>query len=147
MSDRVRQTDAAGPARDCSTVKHLQRLRSSAGRILGDIHDWQAVPHRVTDRLFGRGNDAVHCPILCILADRRGPDEGCGFDLDPKLIGNADDRLDIGDDGPGSAIRRDGQLLIPDLLRQRAHLVHHAGAGAGQADVGGHDAEIRHQVQ
>src|SRR5881397_3009400 len=59
----------------------------------------------------------------------------------------ADDRLDIGDDGPGGAIGGDGKLVVADLFGERPHLIDDARTGARQADIGGYDAEVRHQVQ
>src|SRR2546422_1240896 len=147
MPNRIRETDSPRAARDGRTIQRLDRLGPGAGCVLRDVHDRQAVLHRVGDGLFGRGNDAVQRPILRVLPDRGGADERGGFDLDPDLVGNADDRLDIGDDGPGGAIGGDGELVVADLFGQRPHLIDDARTGARQADIGGHDAEGRHQVQ
>src|SRR6266550_9596108 len=147
VPDGICETDSPCPGLDRRTIEGLDRLRPGPRRVLRDVHDRQAVLHRVGDRLFGRRDDAVHRPILCILPDWGGADERRGFDLDPHLIGDADDRLDIGDDGPRRTIRGDRELMIADLHCERPYLVDDARTGARQADVGGHDAQVGHQVQ
>ena len=51
------------------------------------------------------------------------------------------------EDGSRRAIGRDGDLLVPDLLRQSAYVLHRPGPGAGEPDVRGRDPQIRHQVE
>src|SRR5205809_655800 len=73
-------------------------------------------------RLLGRGNDPVECPVFRVLANRRGTDERGRFNLDAQLVGDADDRLDVGQDRAGGAVRGNRELLITNLACQGAHL-------------------------
>ena len=143
----IGETDSSCAALNRRTVQRLDCFRPGPRRVFRDVHDRQTMPHGVGDRFLGRGNDAVHRPILCILPDRGGADERGRFDLDPDLVCNPYDRLDIGDDGPRGAIRGDRELVVADLLGEGSHLLDDTGTRPRQADIGGDDTEVRHQVQ
>ena len=129
MPDRVSQADALRPAVDCGPIQRFEGLGPGPRRVLGDVHDWQAMLYGIGHGFFARLQDAVESPVLGVLPDGRRADERRRFDLDADLVGDPDDRLDVGHDGARGAVGEDGQLLITDLRRQGADLIYHPRAG------------------
>src|SRR6266568_553249 len=70
MTDRVRQTDPRGAARNRGTIQRFECFGTRARRILGYVHDGQAVRDGVRDGLFRGLEDAIEGPIFGVLADR-----------------------------------------------------------------------------
>src|SRR5439155_1701178 len=81
------------------------------------------------------------------LANRHGTDDRGRFNLDAELVGEADDRLDVGQDRAGGAVRGNRELLITNLACQGAHLFDDPWTGTRQANVSRHNAEVGHEVQ
>src|SRR5204863_7342297 len=66
---------------------------------------------------------------------------------DAQLVGDADDRLDVGQDCAGGAVGGNRELLITNLACQSAHLFDDPWTGTRQANVSRHNAEVGHEVQ
>ena len=147
VADGVAQAQALGSGPNRGLEQLPQGLRLGAHRVLGHVHDRQSVGHRERHRLFRVPEHRVQGPILGVLADRRGADEGAHLDRDPRLLGDLDHRQDVLFEGAGGAVRLDLEPGVCDLLRQPHDVAHHVGSRTGQTDVGRVDAEPLHQVQ
>src|SRR6266568_7409026 len=64
MTDRVRQTDPRGAARNRGTIQRFECFGTRARRILGYVHDGQALRDGVRDGLFRGLEDAIEGPIF-----------------------------------------------------------------------------------
>ena len=62
-------------------------------------------------------------------------------------LADAHQRFDIGHDGSHGAVGSDAHAAIDDFAHQGFDVRHRVDAGSRQADVGGMDAEILHQMQ
>ena len=81
-----------------------------------------------------------------VLADRARADEGAALNQLPDLLRDSGDRLDVGDDGAGRAVRLDPHPA-GDLARQPLDVADHMRTRAGEADVRGVDAKLLHEME
>ena len=147
VADGVGEAEAARAPADRVPVEGAQRLGVGAGGVLGDEHHRQPLADGEGDRGLARAEEVVERPVLGVLADGRGADEGRGLDRDPGRLRDAHDRLDVGLHGARGAVGGERELLLGDLAREVERVGARARAGAGEADVGGGDAERDHQVE
>ena len=126
---------------DRALVEPSQRRRIGSRRVLGDVHHLEAFLHRELDRVLGGLEQPFDAPPFGVLADRRRADEHPDFDRQAGALGDLDDRRDVGDGRPGGAVGAHSQLRVDNLPRQALDIADDVRAGAGQADVGGIDAE------
>ena len=129
----------AGP--DRALIEPAQRRRIGARRVLGDVHHLQAFLHRELDRVLGGLQQPLDAPPFGVLADRRRPDEHPDLERQAGALGDFDDRRDVADGRPGGTVGAQPQLRVDDLPRQALDIADDVRTGAGQADVGGVDAE------
>src|SRR5207237_6377843 len=81
------------------------------------------------------------------LANRRASDEDESFDRNAGALAHFDHRRDVADDGASRAARLDAELRARDRLAHSNGVLERALGAAGEADVGGMDADVVHEMQ
>jgi hypothetical protein len=105
------------------------------------------IAYRERHGFLGGRQHAVQRPPLGVLAYGRAADERARLDGHADLLGDLRHRAHVGHHGARRAVRPDGETALHDLPRQRRDGLHRTGPRAGEADVGGVDAQAIHEVQ
>jgi hypothetical protein len=143
----VGKADAIRAGADCHLVEPAQRRRIGARGVFGDVHHLQPLAHREPDRVLGGLEQPVEVPAFGVLPDWRRADEHADFERQPGALADLDDRDDVGLRGAGRAVGAHLQPGLDDLARQPFDIADDVRAGAGEANVGGIDAEPIDQVE
>ena len=139
MPHRIREADALGAGADRGLEELGQGVGMGAGRVLGHVHDREAVLRRVTHRFLGVLHEPLERPVLDVLADGARADEGAGLDRNPDFIGDVEDRLDVANEGARGAVGADLELGAHDLAGERRHRLDVPAPGAREAEIRGVD--------
>jgi hypothetical protein len=65
--------------------------------------------------ILGGAEHLLHGPVLGILPDGGGPDEGRRFNGHADVLGDRDNGFDVRHDRPSGAVRVDGKLGIDNF--------------------------------
>ena len=131
---------------DGGGIQLLDRVRKSSRGVFGNIHDRNAAIDGMGDGLFCPAHQVVHGPVFDVLPDHARAQKGCSIDDDARFVGNVQDRIDILNRGPGSAIRTNFQTALRNFGCKRQTIVVGARASTGQPDVEHLDSKIFHEV-
>ena len=147
VADGIGHTHTFGAGANRRRVEAPQRLGMRSRRVLGDVEDRQAFLDRERHRLLGGADQEINGPVLDILANLAGADEGGDLDPEARALGDVDDRLDVGGERARRTIGANRQALADDFAGEPFDIGGHVRAGAGQADVGDVDAQPFHQME
>ena len=147
MADRVGDAEPVCAGVDGRLEQTTQRLRIRSRRVFGDVHHLQALTHAEADRLLGAPLQIIDRPVFRVLADGTRSDEAAALDRESGALHDVGDRLNVGDDGAGHAVRLNVQAALDDLRGQTLDVAHHVRPGARKSDGGGVDADAVEQVQ
>ena len=146
MPDRVRETDPPHPPFDRIAVERPQGGGIRPGRVFGDKHDGQPLPHTERHRLLGRTQHVIQGPPFGVAAYRRAADKGGNLDRNTRHVRYPHHRFHVAQDGAGRTVGGDCEPGITDLLAQTGHVGHGSRASGRKPDIRGVNAEFVHHV-
>ncbi len=147
VADRIGNAQALCACTNRGGKERPQRVGIGARRVLGHIHDLEALFHRKRDRLLRALLQVIDRPAFGILPDRAGSDESAALDRHTGALHDIGNRLDIGDHGAGCAVGANRQLAFADRTRQAFNVASDVGTGSRQPDVGRVESETVHLLQ
>ena len=125
-----------------NSVNVMQSKRVELG-----IQEYPLFGHRELDRAGRRREDPVRVPTLGVLADRGAPDEGADLEVEPSVLRDSGNGLDVGDDRAGGRVRPDRQRALDDLASQRQDGVVGPRTRTGKTEIRCIDSEFHHQME
>ena len=147
MPNGVGEADPRGARTQCGEEQAAQRLRIRSGGVFRDVHHPHPVRHGEPNRLLGAALQVVDRPVFRVAPYGARPDETAALDREPRALLDVGDRLNVGDDGAGRALRRDGELRVDDLAREPLRVAHDVRPRPRKPDVGGIDADAVEKVK
>src|SRR5882672_3895046 len=147
MAAGVAEAEADGAGLDGGEEEDGQVVRIRPGRVLGHVHDLDAVLHGEFDRAARVVDDRVEGPVFGILPDRGRADEHRRGDRSAGFLGDLGDGAEVGFEGPRGAVGGDLQLLPGHSPGDGERVFLDGPAGAGKADIGRLDPHRVHETQ